>query len=120
MEDNAEDDGDSASEELSDDEMVPPGDQGTVRIVTHPPRRVHLGHVTRIPKRIRLPKTVTRLDTPEGSAVFLVGTAHFSKESHDDVATVRIGDRRISSQFVLPPINKNAQFYLHTSLKCLS
>lgn len=38
---------------------------------------------------LQLPDTVSRLDTPEGSSVFLVGTAHFSKESQDDVANVR-------------------------------
>ncbi|CAL4093167.1 unnamed protein product, partial [Meganyctiphanes norvegica] len=37
-----------------------------------------------------LPETVTRLDTQHGSSVYLVGTAHFSKESQEDVAlTIR-------------------------------
>lgn len=35
-----------------------------------------------------LPDTVTKLETPEGCKVYLVGTAHFSKESQDDVAKV--------------------------------
>lgn len=35
-----------------------------------------------------LPETVTRLSTPEGSIVYLVGTAHFSDSSKNDVATV--------------------------------
>ncbi|KAI4904462.1 hypothetical protein NFI96_015117 [Prochilodus magdalenae] len=34
-----------------------------------------------------LPDTVTRLTTPEGSIVYLVGTAHFSDSSKKDVAT---------------------------------
>lgn len=34
-----------------------------------------------------LPDTVTRLTTPEGSIVYLVGTAHFSDSSKNDVAT---------------------------------
>uniref|UniRef100_A0AAY4B237 TraB n=1 Tax=Denticeps clupeoides TaxID=299321 RepID=A0AAY4B237_9TELE len=34
-----------------------------------------------------LPSTVTRLTTPEGSMVYLVGTAHFSDSSKNDVAT---------------------------------
>ncbi|XP_045111727.1 traB domain-containing protein-like isoform X2 [Portunus trituberculatus] len=34
-----------------------------------------------------LPDTVTRLNTSEGSAVYLVGTAHFSRESQEDVAS---------------------------------
>ncbi|XP_065836357.1 traB domain-containing protein-like [Oscarella lobularis] len=33
-----------------------------------------------------LPSTVTRLETNEGSYVYVVGTAHFSKESCEDVA----------------------------------
>lgn len=36
-----------------------------------------------------LPDTVTCLTTPEGSIVYLVGTAHFSDSSKKDVATVR-------------------------------
>ncbi len=35
-----------------------------------------------------LPDTVTRLTTPEGSIVYLVGTAHFSDSSKKDVSTV--------------------------------
>lgn len=35
-----------------------------------------------------LPSTVTILDTPFGSKVYLVGTAHFSEESQDDVSYV--------------------------------
>lgn len=37
-----------------------------------------------------LPDTVTRLSTPDGSIVYLVGTAHFSDSSKKDVATVSI------------------------------
>ncbi|XP_033105618.1 traB domain-containing protein-like [Anneissia japonica] len=33
-----------------------------------------------------LPKTVTVLETEEGAKVYLIGTAHFSMESQDDVA----------------------------------
>lgn len=35
-----------------------------------------------------LPQTVTLLETPFGSKVYLVGTAHFSEESQDDVSYV--------------------------------
>ncbi|XP_017846656.1 traB domain-containing protein [Drosophila busckii] len=35
-----------------------------------------------------LPSTVTLLNTPFGSKVYLVGTAHFSEESQDDVSLV--------------------------------
>lgn len=37
-----------------------------------------------------LPHTVTKLTTPHGSVVYLVGTAHFSKESQDDVSLVSL------------------------------
>ncbi|XP_032238983.1 traB domain-containing protein isoform X2 [Nematostella vectensis] len=33
-----------------------------------------------------LPETVTKLETPEGCVVYVIGTAHFSKESQEDVA----------------------------------
>ncbi|XP_042231704.1 uncharacterized protein LOC121872737 isoform X3 [Homarus americanus] len=56
----------------------------------HPLTKPSLALISRIPSSIQLPDTVTRLDTPHGSSVFLVGTAHFSKESQDDVAnTIR-------------------------------
>ncbi|XP_059483307.1 traB domain-containing protein-like isoform X3 [Neocloeon triangulifer] len=35
-----------------------------------------------------LPHTVTRLESPSGGQVYLVGTAHFSKESQEDVSKV--------------------------------
>jgi len=35
-----------------------------------------------------LPETVTKLTTSDGCIVYLVGTAHFSKESQEDVAKV--------------------------------
>lgn len=35
-----------------------------------------------------LPHTITVLTTPQGSKVYLVGTAHFSRESQDDVSLV--------------------------------
>lgn len=37
-----------------------------------------------------LPHTVTKLITPSGSQVYLVGTAHFSEESQNDVSLVSI------------------------------
>ena len=36
----------------------------------------------------RLPETVTVLKTPEGGKLYLIGTAHFSEESQDDVSAV--------------------------------
>lgn len=38
----------------------------------------------------RLPDTVTLLTTPEGGKLYLVGTAHFSIESQNDVSKVII------------------------------
>lgn len=35
-----------------------------------------------------LPETVTVLKHPNGAKVYLVGTAHFSKESQEDVSFV--------------------------------
>ena len=43
------------------------------------------------PRRVanpKLPDTVTFLETPGGGKVYVVGTAHFSKESQEDVAKV--------------------------------
>lgn len=37
-----------------------------------------------------LPSTVTVLDAPDGGKVYLVGTAHFSLQSQEDVSKVRI------------------------------
>lgn len=36
----------------------------------------------------KLPETVTCLSAPDGSLLYLVGTAHFSDSSKNDVATV--------------------------------
>lgn len=36
----------------------------------------------------RLPETVTLLTTPDGGKLYLVGTAHFSIESQNDVSMV--------------------------------
>lgn len=39
---------------------------------------------------MKLPNTVTQLTSKDGVKVFLVGTAHFSQESQEDVAKVRL------------------------------
>lgn len=49
-----------------------------------------------------LPHTVTKLTTPHGSLVYLVGTAHFSKESQDDVSLVSCTNFRIACSIVTP------------------
>ncbi|XP_011306769.1 traB domain-containing protein isoform X1 [Fopius arisanus] len=36
----------------------------------------------------RLPETVTLLTTPDGAKVYLIGTAHFSEESQNDVSLI--------------------------------
>lgn len=38
--------------------------------------------------QVTFPDTVTVLKSSNGSVVYLVGTAHFSKESQEDVAQV--------------------------------
>ena len=35
-----------------------------------------------------LPETCTMLTTSQGAKIFIVGTAHFSRSSHEDVSTV--------------------------------
>lgn len=35
-----------------------------------------------------MPNTVTVLDTPDGGKVYLIGTAHFSIKSQEDVSRV--------------------------------
>ncbi|KAK0077286.1 hypothetical protein PV326_010133 [Microctonus aethiopoides] len=49
-----------------------------------------IGHIPQYDPTIddRLPPTVTLLTTPTGAKVYLVGTAHFSKESQEDVSTI--------------------------------
>ena len=42
----------------------------------------------------KLPDTVSLLTTPDGGKVYLVGTAHFSMESQEDVAKVRCMSRK--------------------------
>ena len=37
---------------------------------------------------MKLPETVTQLTSKDGVKVYLVGTAHFSQESQEDVAKV--------------------------------
>jgi pheromone shutdown protein TraB len=59
-----------------------------------------------------LPETVTVLDCPNGSKVFLVGTAHFSKESIEDV---RKTIRQIKPQVVLLELCPRRQLLLKMS-----
>ena len=44
----------------------------------------------RRPKSPDLPSTVTKLETEDGCKVYIVGTAHFSKESQEDVTKVGV------------------------------
>lgn len=41
-----------------------------------------------LPRDDGMPNTVTVLDAPDGGKVYLVGTAHFSIQSQEDVAKV--------------------------------
>lgn len=46
--------------------------------------------VSDLPLDDGLPSTVTVLDAPDGGKVYLVGTAHFSIQSQEDVSRVRM------------------------------
>ena len=37
-----------------------------------------------------VPDTVTKLETEDGCKVYVIGTAHFSKESQEDVSKVHV------------------------------
>ncbi len=50
-------------------------------------------HIQRDPNP-ELPQTVTALTTENGSKIYIVGTAHFSESSQDDVSKVRQGHFR--------------------------
>ena len=52
-------------------------------------------HIKRDPNPELPPDTVTLLHTNEGGIVYLVGTAHFSESSQEDVAKVNIGLARL-------------------------
>lgn len=46
--------------------------------------------VPELPMDDGLPSTVTVLDAPDGGKVYLVGTAHFSIQSQEDVSRVQL------------------------------
>ncbi|XP_013114148.1 traB domain-containing protein [Stomoxys calcitrans] len=65
------------------------GDASAVANVTQPQTKREIKIYDTLEEFERnLPSTVTVLDTPFGSKVYLVGTAHFSEESQDDVSFV--------------------------------
>lgn len=47
-----------------------------------------------------LPETVTRLSAPDGSILYLVGTAHFSDSSKNDVAMVSYSHKEKENYFL--------------------
>lgn len=56
---------------------------------------VHLNDETtssdpEVEQLMKLPETVTQLTSKDGVKVYLVGTAHFSQESQEDVAKVNV------------------------------
>ncbi|KAL3852156.1 hypothetical protein ACJMK2_015834 [Sinanodonta woodiana] len=73
---------DNAQYEYSDD--FESGEESDVEDNAEAPTNEHLtsGH----PSDLNLPSTVTVLETDWGSRVYIVGTAHFSLESQEDVA----------------------------------
>lgn len=73
----------SADEVQSDIESDDPNDMlGEEEVARMMPPRIRRDRKT----NPELPETVTTLKTDEGSVVYLVGTAHFSLESQEDVA----------------------------------
>lgn len=53
--------------------------------------KAHIRSVIELRRQdFELPETVHLIECPDGSKVYLVGTAHFSKESIDDVVNVRV------------------------------
>ena len=67
---NHEDEGEEEDEEDDDDDVPYPG----LRLERNP--------------NPELPETVTLLKTEDGGSVYIVGTAHFSQQSQEDVAKV--------------------------------
>ena len=67
---------DKADDEMSGDESI---SSGNLTLPSKRKRRLDLQN---------LPKTCSLLTTPSGGRVYLVGTAHFSHESQEDVAAV--------------------------------
>lgn len=87
LENNSEDDIATPSEDVSEEEMtsLPPGlsDQEAMELLWQLRSR-------RRNTSPDLPETVSRLTAPDGSTLYLVGTAHFSDSSKQDVAaTIR-------------------------------
>ena len=63
---------------------------------------------------LKLPETCTVLTTNRGGKVFLVGTAHFSKESQNDVVTVVQG---VQPDVVVLELCKSRTNILQNSVK---
>lgn len=52
------------------------------------PTNYSLKNLAMVDDLVKFPETVTVLKASNGSVVYLIGTAHFSKESQEDVAQV--------------------------------
>ncbi|TNN68005.1 TraB domain-containing protein [Liparis tanakae] len=79
------------------DESVSPSEDASEEELPCPPSRQTDGETMELLWQLRsqrrqsspeLPETVTRLTAPDGSVLYLVGTAHFSDSSKKDVAMV--------------------------------
>lgn len=90
-EDNLDDDSKSESSEFSDGGSIMVDEDSNIvnkewnvdDAVNEVPRREYDPTIDK-----RLPETVTLLTTPEGGKLYLVGTAHFSVESQNDVSKI--------------------------------
>jgi len=84
-------DRDTDREEFSEqeEENVPPVCQGACAASEQDPDTMAMpSKSSRLLDPSLLPETCTMLTVPSGGRVYLVGTAHFSKESNEDVAAV--------------------------------
>ena len=78
-----EDDDEEDDDDMDDDWVSEDGDESDIEDnveLAFPIRRRESNPV--------LPDTVTTLEAPQGCKVYLVGTAHFSMESQEDVSKV--------------------------------
>ena len=72
---------DDSEEEEDDDEGVEDEEEKEKSFVDQMTQRPNM-------ENPELPSTCTMITTPQGAKVFIVGTAHFSRQSHDDVSTI--------------------------------
>nr|XP_006823528.1 PREDICTED: protein PFC0760c-like [Saccoglossus kowalevskii] len=86
-EDDDDDDGSNDGNASDEDEDYSTGEESDAELGGDP-GAWHMGLRQRRPSNPDLPETVTTLTTEHGCKVFIVGTAHFSESSQQDVEKV--------------------------------